>query len=85
MSENLHKPDCICVTCEDARNATVTVDRQEWERRVAESEAWRALRACHDDTKWHGKLLPVLLEMRKQIARLDSLTPSNAVEPQPTQ
>ena len=43
MSENLHKPDCICVTCEDARNATVTVDRQEWERIKADSSKWRRI------------------------------------------
>ena len=81
MSENLHKPDCICVTCEDARNATVTVDRQEWERMQAESEAWRATRSEWDRSitlqhAWRstGRVIA------QQIEILDSLTPSNAVE-----
>ena len=40
MSDIPHKPDCICVTCEDSRNATVTVDRQEWERMKADADKW---------------------------------------------
>ena len=100
MSENLHKPDCICVTCEDARNATVTVDRQEWERMKASfqslidwvdydkekdepsSECW-----CTDTgTEWgDGILRCAQCKAKEAIKKMNSLTPSNAVESQNTQ
>lgn len=92
MSE--HKKFCdrcgnaitVCTRCFNALDPpTVTVPREEWERMRMIERAWTLIRDEALLTKkmpWRNRIEDLVYE---QIARLDSLTPSNAVEPQPTQ
>ena len=59
----------VCRLC----SSKPSTDDHKSEITEAEVEAWRAVREVHDIAKSNGKMLPVLIEMRKQIARLDAM------------
>lgn len=76
--------DVVSVTCGKCI-PTVTVSRQEWERMRMIERAWTLIRDEALLTKkmpWRNRIEDLVYE---QIARLDSLTPSDAVESQTTQ
>ena len=71
---------------ESRPSPTVTVPRDQWERMKRESEALQAIFKVRS-TEHGGGFRRTLDELNNQIGRLfkKEFTPSNAVEPQPTQ